>query len=89
MIKIRLQPLPFHSEHTTQPKLVLTEGGFGVSQVAGLANFSPGVLGFTLKSCGFVGFGMYCGLRVWPFLVLGFQVFHSKLLFCWIFKGLS
>ena len=46
-----------------------------VSEVAGLANFSPQVLGL------FLAFEMRHGLQVWPFLVLGFRVFHSSLQF--------
>ena len=43
-----------------------------VSQVAGLANLSPRVLGL------FSGFEMRHGLQVWPCLVLGFWVNHSS-----------
>ena len=55
-----------------------TEGGFGVPWVVGLA---PLGFGFTLmfKSHGFLGLEMCHGLQVWPSVVLGFPVFHSKL----------
>ena len=35
---------------------------------------------------GAVGFH---GLRVWPFFVLGFQVFHSQLLICRVFEAIQ
>ena len=50
------------------------DGGFRVSRVAGLANFTPRVSGFTFISSGFSGFEMCRGLRVWPYFVLEFPI---------------
>ena len=55
--------------------------------MAGLANFSPRVSGFTLKSYRFAGFKMCHELQVWPFFVLRFRVFHSKLLSFRVFES--
>ena len=51
-----------------------------VSHVAGLAIFSPRVLGL------FLGFEMRHRLQVWPFLVLWFLGFHSNFQFCRVFE---
>ena len=52
---------------------LINEGGFGVSRVAAFLNFSPGVSGFTFKSCGFSGFEICHRLRVSQIFVLGFR----------------
>ena len=66
--------------------LNLLEGGFGVSRVAGLANFNPRLSEFTFKSNGFSGLEICRGLRDWPYFVLGFRVLHSKFLFRRVFE---
>ena len=57
-------------------RVLIRVTGIGVSRVAGLVNFSSRVSGFTFKSCGFSGFDMCHGLRVWPIFVLGFRVIY-------------
>ena len=54
-------------------------------RIAGLANFSPQVLGFTINIIRVAGFEMFHELRVWPVFVLGFRVFRSNFLFCRVF----
>ena len=53
--------------------------GFGVSRVADLANFSPQVPGFTLKSCGFSGLDIsVTGCGFGHFLCSGFGYFTQN-----------
>ena len=56
----------------------LVEGSFGVSRVAGFANFRPRVSSSTFKLCGFSDFETCRELRVWPFFVLGFGYFTKN-----------
>ena len=52
----------------------------------GFPNFSPRVSGVRFKSYGFSDFHMCHGLQVWPVIVLGFPVFHSKIPTLWVFE---
>ena len=56
-------------------EVLYQEGGFGISQVACLVNFSSRVLGSGLISHGFLGFHLCHGLWVLPFLCSGLRYF--------------
>ena len=59
--------------------MTLDEGGVGILGLADLANVWFGFSVFAIENCGFFGFGVFYGLRVFSNLVFGFR-FSSKML---------
>ena len=70
-------------------EMVACSGGFRISRVVLLANFSLRVLGFTVKSCGFWGLRCVAGCGFGLFMCSGFGYFTQDSHFVGFSKSYS